>query len=73
MDTTYNILDNTPENITELEKLGYTKSPVSKPDGMNKALCYSVRRGVYWFTDKWVARRIYAEINRRQVGTLIII
>lgn len=73
MDLTVKTLENTPDNIAEIERLGYVKSSVSKPNGLNKVLRYSVKRGVYWFTNKWVARKIEAEMNRSQVGTLIFI
>jgi len=43
------IIDNTKENIEELENKGYVKSPVSKPYGTNKILRYDRKRGVYWF------------------------
>lgn len=43
-------LENTEENIEKLEDRGYTKSPVSKPNGMNKVIRYNIKRKYYWFS-----------------------
>ena len=73
MDTSVQTLENTVENIAMLEAKGVTKSPVSKRDGMNKVIRYSVLRGVYWFTEKWVAKKIDNEISRMGVKTIILL
>jgi len=64
MDTTVQTLEYTPENIAMLEAKGIVKSSVSKPYSLNKAIRYSVRRGVYWFTDKWKAKYIDWKMGR---------
>ena len=45
-------LENTKENIIDLESKGFTKSSVSKSNSINKVLRYDVKRKVYWFSSK---------------------
>jgi hypothetical protein len=50
--------ENTEENIQLLESKGYTLSPVSKRNGMNKVIRYSHKRMVYWFSSDRIPCRV---------------
>lgn len=73
MDTTVKTFEYTPENLAYLKSRGFLKSATSKPYSLNKVIRASFKRGVYWFTDKWVAKKIDNEMYRMGVRTICII
>ena len=66
-------LEYSEDNINELKSNGYIKSPVSKPMSLNKVIRYSIKRGVYWFSNKCSAHSSDCFFTRQNVGQIIFI
>ena len=64
-------LEYTSENISSLEKKGYSKSSYSRRPNLNDVICYNTRRKVYWFTDKWIAAKIDAKIDAKMFRSTV--
>lgn len=65
-------LENTKENINNLESMGYTKSSVSKPFNPISVLRYDTERMVYWFSGRKSVFISDCYFNQRNIVTLII-
>jgi len=63
-------LENTKENILELERSGYSISPVSKCNGKGKVIRYNSIRGVYWFSSSRSAHMADCYFTRQRTETL---